>query len=127
MGTRLFLGNLPWATTSAELEDVLRSRGVIFESVKVVEDRDTGRSRGFAFVELGEGADAGAAKQLLEGVVVGERDLHVEDANERPPQTRRDHGGPGGDRRGPGGRGGRGGRGSGRGHRGGGDYGDTWE
>jgi len=87
MGTRLFLGNLPWSATDAELGSLLRERGVAHASVKVVTDRETGRSRGYAFVELAEGADADAAKAALAGAMIGDRDLHVEDAVSTGPRS----------------------------------------
>jgi RNA recognition motif-containing protein len=103
MGTRLFLGNLPWATVDADLESLLRSCGVDFNSVKVVTDRESGRSRGYAFVELAEGCDPNRAIMFLEGAVVGSRDLHVELATSEGPRSGRSgdqRGGP--DRRGSG-------------------------
>jgi RNA recognition motif-containing protein len=105
----LYVGNLPFSTTEAELRSLFEKHGAV-ESVNVITDRETGRPRGFAFVEM-EASAAEAAMQALDGRELGGRTLRVNEANERRP------GGGGGGGRGPGGGGGgfRGGSGGGRG------------
>jgi RNA recognition motif-containing protein len=107
LGKKLYVGNLPFSTTEAELRSLFEKHGAV-ESVNVITDRETGRPRGFAFVEM-EASAAEAAMQALDGRELGGRTLRVNEANERRPQ-----GGGGG--RGPGGGGGgfRGGPGRGR-------------
>jgi RNA recognition motif-containing protein len=104
MGKRLFVGNLSFQTTEGTLESLFAKDGRKVESVSVVQDRDTGRSRGFAFVEMGSDADAQAAIQALDGTQVDGRALRVNEAEERKPRSGGGGGGGGGDRRGGGGR-----------------------
>lgn len=109
MGTKLYVGNLSFRTTSEELKDAFAAVGTV-ESASVIEDRDTGRSRGFAFVEMATPEEAAAAIEQFNGKDFGGRNLTV---NEAKPRT--DRGG--------GGRGGGGGYGGGdRGGGGGGGY-----
>jgi len=113
MATKLYVGNLSFRTTSDELRDAFASVGTV-ESASVIEDRETGRSRGFAFVEMATPEEAAAAIEAFNGKDFGGRNLTV---NEAKPRT--DRGGGGG-----GGRGGfGGGRGGGGGGRGGNDGG----
>ncbi|HLA11671.1 MAG TPA: RNA-binding protein [Pyrinomonadaceae bacterium] len=115
MGTKLYVGNLSFRTTSEELREAFSAAGTV-ESASVIEDRDTGRSRGFAFVEMATPEEAAAAIEQFNGKDFGGRNLTV---NEAKPRT--DRGG--------GGRGGYGGRGGG-GYRGGRDRdrgGDRYE
>ena len=110
MATKLYVGNLSFRTTSDELRDAFSAVGTV-ESASVIEDRETGRSRGFAFVEMATPEEAAAAIETFNGKDFGGRNLTV---NEAKPRT--DRGGGGG--------GGRGGYGGGRGGRsGGGGYG----
>src|SRR5262247_3264347 len=109
MGTRLYVGNLSYNVTEAELRDVFAEGGRNVVEVKMVMDRDTGRPRGFAFVEMGSAADAQACIQELNGSSVGGRTLTVNEAQERTGGR----GGGGGGGGGYGGGGGRGGRGGG--------------
>jgi cold-inducible RNA-binding protein len=111
MATKLYVGNLSFRTTSEELRDAFASVGTV-ESASVIEDRETGRSRGFAFVEMATPEEAAAAIEAFNGKDFGGRNLTV---NEAKPRT--DRGG-GGGRGGYGG--GRGGGGGGRGGYGGG-------
>ena len=105
MGTKLYVGNLSFRTTSEELREAFSACGT-FESASVIEDRDTGRSRGFAFVEMATPEEAAAAIEQFNGKDFGGRNLTV---NEAKPRTDRAGGGRGG--YGGGGRGGyRGGR-----------------
>lgn len=111
MATKLYVGNLSFQTTSDELRDHFAQAGNV-ESASVVEDRMTGRSRGFGFVEMATPEEAAAAIEQLNGKEFGGRNLTV---NEARPRTDR---GPGG---GYGGN--RGGGGGGYGGGGGGGYG----
>jgi len=111
MATKLYVGNLSFRTTSEELRDAFAAVGTV-ESASVIEDRETGRSRGFAFVEMATPEEATAAIEAFNGKDFGGRNLTV---NEAKPRT--DRGG-GGGRGGYGG--GRGGGGGGRGGYGGG-------
>ena len=111
MATKLYVGNLSFRTTSEELRDAFASVGTV-ESASVIEDRETGRSRGFAFVEMATPEEAAAAIEAFNGKDFGGRNLTVNEAKPRP-----DRGG-GGGRGGYGG--GRGGGGGGRGGYGGG-------
>lgn len=78
---KLYVGNLPWSVTDSELEATFADMGQVL-SARVITDRDTGRSRGFGFVEMD---DAGATKALAElnGKDMGGRPLRVNEANER--------------------------------------------
>jgi len=115
MSTKLYVGNLAFQTTSQELQELFSQAGTV-ESSSVVEDRDTGRSRGFAFVEMSTPEEANAAIEQFNGKEVGGRALKV---NEAKPRENRSGGGGGrgfgGNRGGGGGYGGnRGGGNSGR-------------
>jgi RNA recognition motif-containing protein len=96
---RLYVGNLDFATTEASLSDLFGSIGEVV-SVALITDRMTGRSRGFAFVEMAESADANAAIEQLNGQQVDGRSIKVAEA--RPREARGDSpwGGSGGSRRG---------------------------
>ena len=125
MGTKLYVGNLSFRTTIDELRDLFSQAGEV-ESASVIEDRETGRSRGFAFVEMATPEGAAAAIEQFNGKDLGGRNLTV---NEARPKTDRGGGGGGGGRGGygGGGGGGRGGYGGGGGRdrdRGGGGGGD---
>src|SRR5436190_1637936 len=119
MSTKLYVGNLAFQTTSEELQSLFAQAGTV-ESASVVEDRMTGRSRGFAFVEMATAEEANAAIEQLNGKEVGGRALKVNEA--KPRENRSGGGGRGfGGNRGGGGGGGYGGnRGGGGGNRGGG-------
>jgi cold-inducible RNA-binding protein len=110
MATKLYVGNLSFRTTSEELRDAFAAVGTV-ESASVIEDRETGRSRGFAFVEMATPEEATAAIEAFNGKDFGGRNLTV---NEAKPRT---------DRGGGGGRGGYGGGGRDGGGRGGYDGG----
>jgi cold-inducible RNA-binding protein len=104
---KLFVGNIPHATSEAELRTLFEAHGKV-DQVSVVTDRDTGRSRGFAFVEMSDAADADKAIAALNGKELGGRSLNI---NEARPKTDRGGGGPrGGGRAGGGGRSGGAGR-----------------
>ena len=106
---KLFVGNIPHSTTETELRGLFEPHGAI-EQVSIVTERDTGRSRGFAFVEMTNADEAEKAIAALNGSELGGRALNI---NEARPKT--DKGGGGGFRGGrPGGGGGRPGGGGGR-------------
>ncbi len=111
MGTRVYVGNLPFDTDAAALRTLFEEGGRTVTDVKIITDRDTGRPRGFAFVEMENQSDAQAAIQALNGRDVGGRALTVNEAKEQAP---RGGGGGGGYRGGGGGGGYRGGGGGGR-------------
>ncbi|MEE9126134.1 MAG: RNA-binding protein [Planctomycetota bacterium] len=83
MGTRLYVGNLAYSTTDDLLREAFEATGKAVSEVHIVMDRDTGRSRGFAFVEMGSEADAQAVMQELDGKEVDGRALRVNEARER--------------------------------------------
>ena len=118
MGKKLYVGNLSFNTSDGDLEQLLAAHGTV-QSVQIIMDRDTGRSKGFGFVEMGSDAEAQAAIQGLNGKEVEGRALTVNEA--RPREERGGGGGGGGHGGGRGGSGGRGyGGGGGRGGSGGG-------
>lgn len=90
MPTKLFIGNLSFKLADAELNELLTSSKIPVTSVTVMRDVDTGRSRGFAFVELAPEADPAAAIKELNGKVVDGRALTVNEA--RPQKKREFHG-----------------------------------
>jgi cold-inducible RNA-binding protein len=80
MAHKLFIGGLPFSTTEERLRDLFATAGAV-ESAAVVMDRDTGRSRGFGFVEMATAEDADAAAKKFDGHVLDGRTLKVEVAN----------------------------------------------
>lgn len=119
MGNRLYVGNLPFTTTELELQDMFAQAGAVTE-VLLMQDKFTGKSRGFAFVTMATEAEAQNAVSTLDGKQIEGRPLRV---NEARPRDERGGGGGGGgggyeERRGGGGGGGH--RGEGRGGGGGG-------
>lgn len=117
MGTRLYVGNLSFQTTEDSLRAAFEADGRVVTEVKIMLDRDTGRSRGFAFVEMGSDQDAQNAIQAMNGADVDGRPLRVNEAQPRQEGGRGGFGGGGGGRGfgGGGGGGGRGGYGGGGG------------
>jgi RNA recognition motif-containing protein len=115
MGTRLYVGNLSYNVTEPELRDAFAEEGRNVVEVKIVMDRDTGRPRGFAFVEMGSDQEASAAISSLTGRDIQGRAINVSEARERAPRG----GGGGGGGYGGGGGGGYGGGGGGYGGGGG--------
>ena len=79
--TRIYVGNLPFSATDAEIRELFAQHGTV-ESVSIITDRDTGRPRGFGFVEMSR-ADASRAIQNLNGKELGGRPLRVNEAQER--------------------------------------------
>ncbi len=115
---KLYVGNLSFGTTEDDLQDLFSAAGTV-ESVSIVTDRDTGRSRGFAFVEMATKEEGEAAIAQLNGREIDGRSLTVNEAKPREPRSG-GFGGGGGRGGGRGGFGGGGGRGGGGGGRGGG-------
>jgi cold-inducible RNA-binding protein len=114
MGNKLYVGNLSFRVTSEDLQEYFGAAGAV-ESANVVQDRETGRSRGFGFVEMASESDANAAIAQFNGQEYDGRNMVVNEA--RP---REDRGGGGGNYRG--------GRGGGQSYGGGSSYGgdDRW-
>src|SRR5262252_6112168 len=102
MGKKLYVGNLPFDATSKELEELFGQAGIC-ESVAIITDRETGQSRGFAFVEMGSNADAQTAIKELDGRELNGRALKVNEAREREAGGGRGGRGGGGGRPGGGG------------------------
>jgi RNA recognition motif-containing protein len=117
VGKKLYVGNLSYNVSSSDLEQMFSQFGSV-QSAQVIQDRDTGRSKGFGFVEMGNDQEAQAA---IRGLHEQEHDGRPLTVNEARPREERGGGG-GGYGGGGGGRGGRGGGGGGRGGRGGGRY-----
>src|SRR6478752_8457708 len=140
MSRKLFVGNLPYSVTSERLQEAFSQFGTVTSS-KVIVDRETGRSRGFAFLEMETDDQGAAAMQAMNGSLLDGRSIAVREAVERQPGggggggfggggggggrgPRPPYGGGGGGGyRGGGGGGGYGGGGGGGGYRGGGDRG----
>ena len=131
MGKRLYVGNLSYEVGSSELQQLFSQHGSV-QSAEVVADRDTGRSKGFGFVEMSSDDEAQAAIAALNGQQHGGRALTVNEARPREERSgggggRGGYGGGGGGGRGGyGGGGGGGGSGGGRGFSGRGDRGDRY-
>src|SRR5436305_10924353 len=113
---RIYIGGLPYQTDEAQLTQIFAAYGEV-ASAKVISDRDTGRSKGFGFVEMNDNEAAKKAIEELNEAELGGRSITV---NEARPMEQRSGGGGGGGRGGYGGGGGRGGGGGGRGGYGGG-------
>ncbi len=107
MGKKLYVGNLPYSVGDGDLEQMFSAHGTV-QSAQVIMDRDTGRSKGFGFVEMGSDQEAQAAIAAMNGKDMDGRALTV---NEARPKTEGGGGGGGGGRGGYGGGGGGGGRG----------------
>jgi RNA recognition motif-containing protein len=105
MGKKLYVGNLGYGVTDSDLEKMFAAHGTV-ESAQIIMDRDTGRSKGFGFVEMKTEQEAQAAIAALNGQDSGGRALTV---NEAKPRTEGGRGGSGGGRGYGGGRGGSGG------------------
>ncbi len=120
MGNKLYVGNLPYSVRDSDLEQAFGQFGAV-TSAKVMMERDTGRSKGFGFVEMGSDAEAQAAINGMNGQPLGGRSIVVNEARPMEPRPPRS-GGFGGGGYGGGGRSG-GGGGYGGGREGGGGYG----
>lgn len=99
MAKKLYVGNLSYETTGSDLQKLFEAFGTV-ESAQVISDRDTGRSKGFGFVEMANGQEAEAAINGLNGKEVGGRSLTVNEA--KPREDRGGRGGFGGGRSGGG-------------------------
>jgi RNA recognition motif-containing protein len=106
MGKKLYVGNLPYSVSDHDLQEMFSAHGTV-QSAQVIMDRDTGRSKGFGFVEMGSDQEAQTAISQMNGKEVDGRALTVNEARPKP----------------EGGGGGRGGYGGGRGGGGGGGRG----
>lgn len=84
MKNKLFVGNLPYSVTEERLLELFQGDGRTVNRVTIVTDRETGRSRGFAFVEMASSEDAQAAVGALNGVDCDGRALRVDEAHDRP-------------------------------------------
>jgi len=124
MGNKLYVGNLPYTVRDGDLEQSFGQFGTV-TSAKVMMERDTGRSKGFGFVEMGSDAEAQAAIAGMNGQPLGGRSLVVNEA--RPMEARPPRTGGGGGYGGGGGGGGYGGGGGGGGYGGGGGGGGRRE
>ena len=87
MGKKLYVGNLPYDTADNDLANMFQPHGTV-QTAQVIMDRDTGRSKGFGFVEMNTGEEAQAAIQALDGKDVNGRSLKVNEA--KPREERRD-------------------------------------
>jgi RNA recognition motif-containing protein len=106
MGRKLYVGNLPYSATEQSLREAFAASGTV-DTVSLITDRDTGQSKGFAFVEMSSDSEAQAATQAMNGTMLDGRQIKV---NEAKPRENRSGGGGGG-------RGGFGGGGGGYGRR----------
>ena len=85
---KLFVGNLSWNTEETSLRDLFEAHGEV-EDVRIITDRDTGRSRGFGFVTFVNSDDAKNAMEALNGTELDGRNLNVNEARERQPRQQR--------------------------------------
>ena len=122
MGNKLYVGNLPYSVRDSDLEQSFGQFGAV-TSAKVMMERDTGRSKGFGFVEMGSDAEALAAIEGMNGAPLGGRSLVVNEARPMEPRPPRTGGGGGYGGGGGGGYGGGGGGREGGGGGGGGGFG----
>ena len=90
MGKKLYVGNLPFSTTDESLQEIFAQAGTV-QSAKIITDRDTGRSKGFGFVEMSTDQEATDAIQKFNGADYGGRNMTVAEA--RPMAPREDRGG----------------------------------
>jgi RNA recognition motif-containing protein len=86
MGKKIYVGNLAYTVDSAQLSDLFGQMGAV-DSANVIMDRDTGRSKGFAFVEMAENSEALAAIEKFNGADLGGRPMNVSEAKPQAPRT----------------------------------------
>lgn len=86
MGRKLYVGNLPYSTTEQDLHDTFSQSGTV-DSANVIIDRDSGRSKGFGFVEMSSDSEAQKAIQELNGSTVDGRQIKVNEAKPRQPRS----------------------------------------
>lgn len=96
MGNRIYVGNLSWDTTEESLRKAFEADDRSVKEVSIVSDRETGRPRGFAFVEMNSEDDAKSAINALDGSELDGRDIKVNEAKERQPRREGGGGGRGG-------------------------------
>ena len=89
MGTRLYVGNLPFSADESAVQSLFEQNERTVEEVKLITDRETGRPRGFGFVEMGNSEDADKAIRELDGYELDGRSLKVNEARERNDSGRR--------------------------------------
>lgn len=94
----IYVGNMPYSMTDAEVKDLFAQYGTV-DAVRIVMDRDSGRPKGFAFVEMSNADEAKAAIDAVNGTQAGGRALVVNEARPREERPRRSSGGFGGGRR----------------------------
>lgn len=109
MGSKIYVGGLPYSATDQELSDLFAQHGAV-QSARVITDKFTGQSRGFGFVEMASSEEAQAAINALNGTEFGGRKLTVNEARPQEPRTGGGGGGGGGGRSPGGFNGGRGGK-----------------
>jgi cold-inducible RNA-binding protein len=109
LGSKIYVGNIPFSSSEEDLRKLFEAHGTV-ESVSIITDRDTGRPRGFAFVEMGSSDEAADAIRALDGTDHGGRSLRVNEAQDKRRDGGGGGGGGGGGRRDGGGGGGGGGR-----------------
>ena len=97
MGKKLYVGNLPFSVTEQTLQTTFAPHGTV-ETVKLITDRDTGQSKGFAFVEMRTDAEANAAQSELNGTDLEGRPMKVNEAKPQQRRSDRDRGYSGGNR-----------------------------
>ena len=95
MGKKLYVGNLPFNATDESIQEMFAQAGSV-QSAKIITDRDSGRSKGFGFVEMSSDQEAAGAIRMFNGVDYGGRNMTVAEA--RPMAPREDRGGGGGRR-----------------------------
>ncbi len=86
MGRKLYVGNLPYSATEQDLQDTFSQAGTV-DSANVITDRDSGRSKGFGFVEMSSDSEAQKAIQDLNGATVDGRQIKVNEAKPRQPRS----------------------------------------
>ena len=85
MSKRIFVGNLSWGTTEEDLRNAFAAQGFQIQDVHILLDRESGRSRGFGFVEMGSDEEAQSAIEAFNGTELDGRPLRVNEADERRP------------------------------------------
>lgn len=96
--TNIFVGNLESSVTEGQLRTIFGTYGAV-ETVTIVKDRDTGQGRGFAFVEMANAQEAEKAIQAVNGLLLNQRPLRVNEARPKPEDSRKNHAGRGRDHR----------------------------
>lgn len=86
MGMKLYVGNLPYSVVESQLHELFTQVGTV-NSAKIITDRDSGRSKGFAFIEMSENSEAHAAIQKLNGAQLDGRAISVSEAKPQAPRT----------------------------------------